>query len=209
MTASRGLRLVGAAHGRLVHGRRVQALAAAIAPLLERGWRVLDVGCGDGALGALLAERVPGLLVEGVEVQVRARCAIPVAPFDGRRLPFADRSADAVLLVDVLHHVEAPLELLREAARVAAKAVIVKDHRTARPMAVPLLRLMDWIGNRAHGVPLPGTYWPEAQWRDAWRELGLVPDHEQVRLGLYPWPAGLLFEDGLHFLARLRHGASA
>ncbi len=85
-------RLLAVGHDRLVHGRRVRVLADAIAPLLDPGWRVLDVGCGDGRLAALLAARNPSLTVEGADVQVRGETAIPVRRFDGRHLPGPDQS---------------------------------------------------------------------------------------------------------------------
>jgi len=195
--------LLGAAHGRLVHSRRVRALADAIAPLCEPGWSVLDVGCGDGRLAALLAERVPGLALRGYDVRVREGTGLPVAAFDGRALPEPDGAADAVLLIDTLHHAADPMALLREARRVARRALIVKDHRTARPLAWTTLAVMDWVGNRHHGVALPHHYWSERDWEAAWRELEWAPDRYRTRLGLYPWPASVLFERGLHFLARV------
>lgn len=197
------LGLLAVGHDRLVHGRRVRVLADAIAPLLDPGWRVLDVGCGDGRLAALLAARNPSLTIEGADVQVRGVTAVPVRRFDGRHLPWPDQSVDAVLLIDVLHHTEDPAALLGEARRVARCAVILKDHRVARPLARTTLRFMDWVGNRPHHVVLPYSYWTEAQWRLVWGQLGVHVDHYQTRLGLYPWPVRWLFDAGLHFLARL------
>jgi hypothetical protein len=79
----------------------------------------------------------------------------------------------------------------------------MKDHRTARPLAHLTLRFMDWVGNKPHGVALPYNYWSEAQWRQAWSELQLQVEAFETRLDLYPGPAKLLFENGLHFVARL------
>ncbi len=194
---------LGSAHARLVHGRRVRRLAAALGALVEPGWRVLDVGCGDGRIGALVAE-ASGATVEGLERRPRDGTAIPVRAFDGLRLPLDDDAVDAVMLVDVLHHTDDPTVLLGEAARVARRAVLLKDHLADRPLAVPTLRFMDWMGNRAHDVPLPGNYWSDARWRDAWARLGLEAERVETSLGLYPWPARWLFETGLHFVARLR-----
>jgi SAM-dependent methyltransferase len=178
-------------------------LAAAIAPLLQPDWRVADVGCGDGQLASLLMEAVPGLKVEGFELAARPATAIPVHVFDGSRLPVPDKSFDAVLFVDVLHHTPDPAVLLAEAARVASRAVVIKDHRMARPLAGLTLRFMDWVGNRPHGVVLPYNYWPENRWRQTWNKLGLIVDTFETRIGLYPWPASWAFECGLHFVARL------
>lgn len=46
-------------HGKLVHRRRVRVLAAHLLAWLPPGARVLDVGCGDGELGAALLADLP------------------------------------------------------------------------------------------------------------------------------------------------------
>lgn len=197
------LNLIGGGHGRLVGSRRVRVLAKAIAPLVPPGSRVLDIGCGDGTLGALVAQQCENVTLEGYDIATRRQTVIPVHEFDGRRIPAEASSADIVLFVDVLHHTTDPMILLREAARVARRAIIIKDHRTSRVGAVPTLRLMDWVGNRPHDVVLSYNYWPEQRWREAWAELGLTLEDYRTDFGLYPWPINLLFERGLHFLAKL------
>ena len=62
---------------------------------------------------------------------------------------------------------------------------------------------MDWVGNRGHGVALRYEYWSEERWRREWAEQGLTVEVWRTTLGLYPFPASLLFERGLHFVARL------
>ncbi len=198
------IKTIGSMHGRFVHIRRIERLAEAIAPLIAPGWSVADVGCGDGVLAARVADQVGGVSVRGFEIAPRPDTAIPVEPFDGKRLPLDDNAVDAVMLVDVLHHTDDPNVLIAEAARVAKQAVIIKDHRTSRPAARLTLRLMDWIGNKPHHVALPYHYWSMAQWRQGWARAGLHVAGQQTRLGLYPWPASWLFERGLHLLVKLR-----
>jgi len=191
------------AHEVLVRGRRVRVLAGVLDGLLPPGARrVLDVGSGDGQIAAALAVRRPEATVEGVDVLVRPDAAVPVRAFDGRHLPFADGAADAVLLVDVLHHTTDPAGLLAEAARVAP-VVVLKDHvaESARDRAV--LRFMDGVGNRRFGVDLPHTYLSQAEWEAGFGAAGLRVDAEHRRLGLYPWPASLVFDGRLHVAARL------
>jgi SAM-dependent methyltransferase len=196
-----------ALHSRLIFGRRVEALADNIAAMIPDGVRtVLDVGCGDGTLARSIMQRRPELSVTGVEVRARPHTAIPVREFDGRVLPFADRSHDLVMLVDVLHHAEEPTLLIRETARVAARAVIIKDHLADAWLSHERLRLMDWVGNIGHGVPLRYAYWSSAQWRDAFRQTGLSEVERRDRLGLYGRPLRWLFERRLHFVSRLVPG---
>jgi SAM-dependent methyltransferase len=197
-------RIATALHGRLIFGRRVQALADNIAEMIPKGSAsLLDVGCGDGTLALSIARRRPELQATGVEIRARPHTAIPVREFDGRILPFADRSHDVVMLVDVLHHAEEPGLLVREAGRVASRAVIIKDHLTGAWLSHERLRLMDWVGNIGHGVPLRYAYWSPAQWRDAFREASLSEVDRRERLGLYGPTLRWLFERHLHFVSRL------
>ena len=193
-----------ALHSRLIFGRRVRALAENIAAMIPQGVRtVLDVGCGDGTLARAIMQIRPELDIAGVEIRARPQTAIPVREFDGRVLPFADRSYDLVMMVDVLHHAEEPTFLIRETARVAARAVIIKDHLTGAWLSQERLRLMDWVGNIGHGVPLRYAYWSPDQWRDAFSHTGLSEVERRDRLGLYRAPLRWLFERRLHFVSRL------
>ncbi len=189
-------------HGEYVFGRRVRVLARHIADLLPAGASVLDVGCGDGSIARAVMDMRADVRFEGIDVLVRPTTHIPVAEFDGRRIPREDASVDVALFVDVLHHTEDPTVLLREAARVSLQAVMVKDHLLDGVLAGPTLRFMDWVGNARHGVVLPYNYWPQARWEQAAAELGLTREEWRASLGLYPAWADWLFGRGLHFIAR-------
>jgi SAM-dependent methyltransferase len=196
----------GRFHDRWVHGRRVRVISDALAELLPASGRVLDVGSGDGFIDALIMRRRPGLEISGIDVVMRGTAHIPVEPFDGVTIPFADDSVDVVMLVDVLHHTETPLDLLREAMRVSRDGLVIKDVTTGAPdlLARATLVGMDWVGNARHDVPLPYNFFTRAQWAQAFDELGVVESGRRERFGLYPWPATLLFERRMHFACRLR-----
>ena len=198
--------MLGPAH-QLVHLHRVDVLARHLADLLPRGGSVLDVGAGDGRLANRVAQLRPDLRLSGVDVLVRDDAQIPVRQFDGTHLPFESDAFDAVIMIDVVHHATDQRALLREAARVASGVVVIKDHVVRGVLARPTLRFMDWVGNARHGVALPYAYWSEEQWRERCDRLGLRVITRRDRLGLYPWPASLLFERGLHFIAVLQPAA--
>lgn len=195
---------VGELHSRIVIDRRVEVLSSWFARLAPTGSRILDVGCGDGLLAAALRAKRPDLEIRGIDVLARENPHIPVALFDGTRIPYEDATFDAVLFSDVLHHTEDPALLLREARRVARQWLLIKDHYRDGLAAGARLRFMDWVGNARFGVSLPYNYWSEEQWRKAWAEIGLEPDELVTQLGLYPGPANWIFGAGLHFVARLR-----
>ena len=196
--------LVGKLHTTMVFGRRVRVLARVLAERVPAAAQSLvDIGCGDGQIAHLVAQQHPRLQITGLDVLIRPHTHIPVQPFDGTTLPLADQSVDVAMFVDVLHHTNDPLILLREAKRVARQAIVIKDHCRDGFLAGPTLRFMDWVGNAHHGVVLPYNYWPEERWRTAFADLGLgVADWTQ-RVPLYPWPASWVFQRRLHFVARL------
>ena len=68
--------MLGEVHNKLVFGRRVRRLAAALTERLPHGARVLDVGCGSGDLAALILSQRPDLHIEGLDVLVRPGTAI-------------------------------------------------------------------------------------------------------------------------------------
>jgi len=188
-------------HQRCVTGRRARILSGHVADLLPRDASVLDVGCGDGQIAWLVGQQRSDVRIRGVDVLVREQTAIPVEPFDGCRLPFDDTSFDVVMFIDVLHHTDDPERLLAESARVARRAVVIKDHLREGLLADATLRFMDRVGNRRHGVALPHNYWTRDQWQEAFRRCDMQIGSWQENLQLYWHPASWLFDRSLHFLA--------
>ena len=189
-------------HDSFVHNRRVRVLQQHLSALLPAEGKVLDVGCGDGLLAHGIGQRLPECAVHGIDVLVRGETHIPVEAFNGNSIPYEDDSFDSVLFVDVLHHTDDPMRLLREAVRVARRSIVIKGHTKNGFMADQTVRFMDRIGNAHHGVALPYNYWSQDEWEKAFKTLNLNIDVWQSRLGLYPAPADWLFGRKLHFVAR-------
>lgn len=198
------LKGVGRVHKTFVLQRRERVLARNIARVLPEGMRTaLEVGCGDGIIAREVAREHPGLEIRGLEVHERSACEIPCSLFDGRSIPFPDASFDYVCLVDVLHHTDEIDGLLRESARVSKHFVVIKDHTWSHRLDHAVLRCMDWVGNRPYGVRLIYNYQKKDQWIEMFRQRGLQIVEWNEDLGLYPFPASLVFERKKHFLALL------
>jgi SAM-dependent methyltransferase len=104
----------------LQHSLLLEAFAR-VAPR-ARG-RLLDVGCGERPYEALFAPHVSeyvGIEHEATFGRTHASKSSkgPDLYYDGRRLPFEDKSFDTVLNVQVLEHTPEPGELVNEMARV-------------------------------------------------------------------------------------------
>ncbi|MGH2741402.1 MAG: class I SAM-dependent methyltransferase [Thermoleophilaceae bacterium] len=88
--------------------------------------RVMDLGCGKGDSVDLFRGLDPAVRWVGVdlerspEVDERTRDDAEFVTFDGRTLPFKDRSFDLVYCKQVLEHVRHPDALVAEVARVLA-----------------------------------------------------------------------------------------
>lgn len=196
--------ILNTVHDRAVFRRRVKVLSALLADELGESGTVLDLGCGDGSIARAIMDRKPGLVFRGIDVLVRPNTHIPVEPFDGHTIPAADDSCDWVTIVDVLHHTDDPGRLVAEAARVARRGVVIKDHLREGFGARATLRFMDWVGNKGHDVRLPYNYLSRAEWDAIFSRAGITAKSWREQLSLYPFPASLLFDRGLHFIATLR-----
>jgi SAM-dependent methyltransferase len=190
-------------HARYSYNRRLHALSDRLAEVIPTNASVLDVGCGDGELSHLIMQKRPDVRITGIDVLLRPKSKIPVMVYDGQSFPASANEFDAVMFNDVLHHTEDPSSLLREAARVARSAIILKDHTLNGFLAGPTLRFMDWIGNARHGVVLPYNYWPKQKWLDELASLELAIDKWHADLKLYPNWADWMFGRSLHFVAKL------
>lgn len=103
-----------------VSGERYYAFRPEIARCVPNGARVvLDVGCGDGALGRGLKAQRHGISVYGVEIEASAAdaarthldavsCASAAAP-----LPEAWPRPDCVVFADVLEHMADPWSCIK------------------------------------------------------------------------------------------------
>jgi methionine biosynthesis protein MetW len=101
-----------------------------ISQLIEPGSRVLDLGCGDGALLGWLAEN-KGVDARGIELDgTKAQKAIArgVSAYQGNiddgLGDYPDKAFDYVLLSQTLQETRWPLKVLREMLRVGRYAVV-------------------------------------------------------------------------------------
>ncbi len=136
--------------------RKAQRLASHVphVPHVPEGrpLRVLDLGAGEGYVGAALAEHVEAPVeVTLADVVDLNRTALPHVLYDGRRLPFADDAFDAAVLYFVLHHAERPEHVLREALRVAGGHVLIVESVYTGRWQHCLLRAADRLANRLRG----------------------------------------------------------
>jgi SAM-dependent methyltransferase len=115
-------------------GRYSVQLSPQLADLagVEAGQRVLDVGCGPGALTTELTRRVGAAAVSAVDPSEQFVAAarerhpgVDVRQASAEVLPFADGEFDAALAQLVVHFMADPVAGLREMARVTRTGGVV------------------------------------------------------------------------------------
>lgn len=146
---------------------------------LKAGMRVLDVGAGKGFLMHDLAESVPGLEVEGIDISSYA-IAHAMESVKGRiregsaaRLDWPDRHFDLVVSITTLHnlYIHDLFAALAEMERVskAHKFLVVEAYRNEREK----VNLMYWqLTCRAFHTP--------AEWEWIFARAGYTGDHEFI-----------------------------
>jgi SAM-dependent methyltransferase len=188
-------------HATQVFSRRAEKLTRALDKLLPAAATILDVGCGNGVISWKLRQMSPGRQFTGIDVVERDTCMIPCSMYDGDTIPFAPASFDYVLFVDVLHHTPDSEKLLAQAARIARRGIVIKDHYCESVLDYRTLALMDWFGNAQYGIALPNDYKSTRQWRELFGRLGLREIRTETEIGLYPFPFNAIFGRRLHFVS--------
>lgn len=94
--------------------------------LLEKGDKLLDVGCGDGTVGYFSKNNyryVYGIDVSETALKIAKERSIitKTININDETLPFEDNYFDAVTCLDVIEHVFEPVDLIKEIFRVLKK----------------------------------------------------------------------------------------
>lgn len=162
-------------------GRYSRLLSPQLADLagISDGQRVLDVGCGPGALTAELVTRLGPAAVAAVDPSepfvAAARDRHPgvdVRRASAEQLPFVDRTFDAALAQLVVHFMSDPVAGLTEMARVTRRGGVVAA----------------CVWDHAGGQGPLGTFWRAA------RELDAGIDDESHLAGVREGHLAELFE---------------
>ncbi len=121
-------------------------LMQSIARLVPPGSRVLDLGCGDGALLDLL-KRERGCTGYGVEIDdanvlacLKRGVDVIQLNLDEGLAMFEDDSFDVVLQIDTLQHLRNAETMLRETARVGRVGIVAFPNFAHWPNRLAVLR---------------------------------------------------------------------
>lgn len=183
------------------------SILQSIARLVPVGARVLDLGCGDGALLHLL-QRERGCSGYGVEIDdanvqacVKRGVNVIQLNLDEGLTMFGDQSFDVVLQIDTLQHLRNAEIMLRETVRVGRLGIVAFPNFAHWPNRLSVLR-----------GRMPVTRRLPYQWYDTPNiRVGTHADLATLaaRIGLQVQDSfGLQDGDTVRFLPNLRAGTS-
>lgn len=158
------------------------------------GGNVLDLGCGNGLIGVRLEQQCPCTVAFADTINYLDVERPFVTLSD--QIPFADRTFDTTVIITVLHHTLKADQILREAARVTRRRLLIKEsvidvhfkHRDLVQHLTPaFLELtkdqqflytcfVDWFFNRIleTGIAVPFTFRTPLQWQQSLDTLGTI-----------------------------------
>jgi SAM-dependent methyltransferase len=134
----------------------------------------LDFGGGDGWFAMSLQQAGLVKKVTPIDVQARPNTHVPVTLYDGKTIPFEDRSFDLVTSTDVLHHCPDPKAALAEAVRCSRRFFLLKDHTYRHFPGKLALAVLDELGNRKFGIPSLYLYQKRWEWSGVLEDAGFV-----------------------------------
>lgn len=150
---------------------RDRLMAARIRRFLHSGSNIIDVGCGRGGMTLLLRDIGFRLTPVDVSDYRLGRIISDITIYDGKTLPFADKSFDQAILCTVLHHAQYPDSVLGEAVRVSRELIIIETTYRTRWEKYRTV-VIDTIGNCRFRC-FWRSYKTDVEWEQIFRRMKL------------------------------------
>jgi SAM-dependent methyltransferase len=170
---------------------RENEVGTKVAPHLERGSTMLDLGAGTGYISRWLKARtgVEPTLTDVVSYHNRERSLPFITLSDPFSVPVPDGSFDIVILLFVFHHVDHlddQERLLDEAVRIAKRRIVILEDTPGNRLDLLFNKGWDWILNRRHRVPCPFTFRRAHEWIDLFKRRDLSIAHAETYRPTWP-----------------------
>ena len=171
--------------------KRAEAFVQLFEKSLPAQSRILDIGGGWGFYADPLTRR--GHQVTVLDVVKPGFQKAPVILYEGKRVPFGEKSFDVSLLITMLHHVSEPELLIQEAKRVTRKMLIVVEDIYHHPLGRWWTILRDQLYNFEF-FGHPRQFKKREEWIALFKQLGFSLLEERK---VYTWIAGLRILNGI------------
>jgi len=141
-----------------------------------QGWHI-EIGSGPGSVLDVMREQ--DYEVDGLDIRDSSfRQDLRPILYDGESMPFAIEAYHTALLPTILHHTPDPEHIIKEAARISRRLIIIED--------VYENRFMEWLTKRFDSLMNlefkghPHSNRTDQEWQDTFRRLGLSIKYKSV-----------------------------
>jgi len=142
-------------------------------------WRVLEVGCGPGAIASAFQES--GHIVTAIDLwdgRIFNNTGVPFSAANGHSLPFKTASFDAVSLTSVLHHMPASFAdlVIKEGLRIISRpGWLLVQEDILHPSAFHnlLMRMVDDLVSGEIGTHQAESHRTKNEWQGYFNRFGL------------------------------------
>ena len=155
-----------------IYEKAAKKMCLACQGFIKKGSKILDLGCGSGIVGKTFQEFFQAEII-GVDIRDYRIANIPLQIFNGKNLPFPERSFDVILINFVLHHVDDPIILLKEAKRVTRDKIIIFEDLSEGFLSKLICKIHGSSFDRFFGNPTKTSFKSEKEWEEIFKELGL------------------------------------
>jgi SAM-dependent methyltransferase len=150
-------------------------------PYIEPRGRILDFGCGDLSLLIALRRVLPKATLTGIDVVdtgVREK-GIAFRTYDGKNIPYKNRSFDTTVVYHVFHHCNDPKKALNEVMRVTGHTILMVEPVYRNALDLFFMKILDRLGNgwRNVAIAMPYMFQKEQTWAAWVRESGRKITH--------------------------------
>jgi ubiquinone/menaquinone biosynthesis C-methylase UbiE len=148
-----------------------------IADWINPGDTLLEVGSGPGSVVQTLRARGHNVTPLDIADSAFEPSLTPVV-YQGGVMPFEGEQFDTALVLTTLHHTPDPDAILREAARVARRVIVIEDvfetrWQEAYTKFADSLTNMEFLGH-------PHSNRNDAHWQQSFAQLGLTLAHRRI-----------------------------
>lgn len=144
--------------------KRSEIVVSRILPYLKKTDKIIDIGSGTGDVAILLRSR--GMDITPVDVDdFHGVRLLETTIYDGKTLPFPDKSFDTALLLMVMHHTPNPDLILTQASRVARNIIVIETSYTTK-----LNRFWTIVSDALGNLRLD-AFWNSYKTDEEWRKL--------------------------------------
>ncbi len=146
---------------------------------IDKGEKVVDIGAGGGKVIKLL-EKFHSCKVTALDVENQLN--VPINDyhlFDGKKIPFSNKSFDTVLISYVFHHVDKKLKenFLLECKRVAKKKIIMHEDVPCNAVDRFLTKLHGWEFKKRTGIQSEPSFLSIKGFKELFNKLNLTLEH--------------------------------